>query len=405
MPIFQYVAVDPEGLNVRGQLEADEQVTAIQMVSALGLVPIEVKEGASKNNVAWWQYDIQVFGPKVPRRELVTFFQSFATLIEADLPVRQVLVFTREQIKSRLLKAAVSALENDVANGRSLAGSMEKYPDIFPKRVTTVLEIGERSNTLQLAATNAANMLESEDTIRREINSALIYPAILMVMATAVIGVVLFHLTPTIAPVFETAGAELPWTLVQMLNLRAAILDYWMFWLAGIVLIALLFSIFKKRLTKILEPVILRIPVVGSYIRERETHRIAESLALMLQSGATITQALSAAKDSVNWSSYRILMEKTEQSVIAGGKLSGTLALSPIIAPVLKNLIAAGEESDRLQQVLQTASKSLGKTSNEQLQLAVKLLTPLLTLLIGALVGGMIFSTITAILDLNDIAF
>lgn len=404
MPAFRYMAVDAQGDTQRGQLEAADRVGAMQQLSGRGLTPIEVSQGRAAADIRWWQRDVSLSGSSIPNRHLIAFLQNFATLAEAKLPLKQVLAFTREQCGSAQLKHVLQNVEEDVANGQPLAASMAKHGNIFPKRFVTMLEIGERSNTLEQAARNAADMIETEDKLRSEVRSALIYPVILMVMAAAVMGLLLFHLAPTLAPVFATAGAEPPWTIVQMLRVRSALINYWPLFLVLIALPFLALKLFRGPARSVMEPVLLKLPWIGSYYRNRETHKIAQSLSLMLASGATMSEALATAEQASEWKLYRDLMDETRQAVEAGGKLSQTLGASQIIAPILRTMISAGEESDRLQQILVTATRTLSRDSAGSLQLAVRLLTPVLTLVIGLIVGSMIFSTITAVLDLNDLA-
>ncbi|MEE9455324.1 MAG: type II secretion system F family protein [Paracoccaceae bacterium] len=405
MPNFQYQAINANGKQETGFLEADTKERGQDILIQRNLVPVSLSETKSRDQTPWWSRDIIALGPPVKPREIVTFFQTLATMLEAQLPMKSVLEYTAKQTTSKPLRQALESVIDDVQNGKTLTTALEKSPQIFAQRYVTILKIGERSNAHTVAANQCAEMIRSEQEMKSEIHAALIYPAILLVMSMVVIGIVLFHLTPTLAPVFAQAGAELPTSMRIMLAIRDTILALWPIILVGQgVVIILLIALFRAR-PVFVENILLHFPFIGPIFQDRENQRFSNTMFLMLKSGAGLPEALDMAVSATNWRQYSTLFRETLTTVNAGGTLSENLKNSSLISPLLKNMLSVGEKTDKLVPLLKTTADILHKSHQEALQTAIKMLTPALTLLIGLGVGGMIFSTMTAIMDINDVVF
>jgi len=402
---FRYQAINAHGKQETGFLEVDNKERAQDILIQRNLVPISLLETKSRDQTPWWSRDIITFGPPVKPREIAIFFQTLATMLEAQLPIKSVLEYTAKQAVSKPLRQALENVINDVQNGNPLTTAMEKSPQIFAQRYVTILKIGERSNALTVAATQCAEMIRNEQDMKSEIRAALIYPAILLLMSMVVIGIVLFHLTPTLAPVFAQAGAELPTSMRIMLAIRSTILTSWPLILAGLIAMGILITALFRLRPGFVEKVLIHLPFIGPIFRDRENQRFSNTMFLMLKSGAGLPEALAMAVSATNWQHYSSLFRETLATVNAGGTLSENLNSSPLISPLLKNMLSVGEKTDKLVPLLKTTADILHKSHQEALQTAIKMLTPALTLLIGLGVGGMIFSTMTAIMDINDVVF
>ncbi len=405
MPEFQFQAITTDGRQETGNLEAENSERAHDLLMARGLTPISLSNTTIHDNAPWWSRDIAIFGPQVNPRDTAAFFQTFSTMLEAKLPMKTVLEYSAKQATSKPFQRALDRVSKDLQNGETLTVAMGKHPKIFDARYVTVLQIGERSNSITLAAAQCAEMIQAEQEMKSEIRAAMVYPIILLLMALIVVGIVLFHLTPTLAPVFGQAGAELPTSMRLMLGARETILTSWPIILAGLVVIPLALTALIRSQSSLFESVFLKLPFIGPILRDRECQRFANTMFLMLKSGANLPEALDMAKGSTNWLKYRNLISHAAETVNSGGTLSDSLAVSPLISPILQNMLNVGERSDRLVPLLETASFILRKSHREALQSALRLLTPALTLLIGFGVGALIFSTMTAIMDINDVVF
>ncbi|HHI70478.1 MAG TPA: type II secretion system F family protein [Rhodobacteraceae bacterium] len=405
MPTFVYSACAEDGTTVSGEVQAENDAAALDQISRKGLTPITLTEGHFDG--PWWNREINLFGQsgKVKSSDLERFFTTFSTLMQARFPLPRILEFCEKQTKNRSLKRALDNIRASVENGIPLGEAMQSAKGIFPARFVTLFEIGERSNRLPEVSANAAALLSSEAKMKRELRGALVYPAILLLMSGLVLALVVFYLAPTLMPVFIGAGATAPAVLRFMTGFREIILSGWPVIFPVLAAFLLVSYVFRTHFKAWMMSLLMHLPISGPYLKRRETLRLCQSLQLMLSGGASLPQSVSAIKEGAAFPAYRSLLGQAEERIIAGGTLSDTLHGSPLIDDMASALIKAGEESDRLSEILDTVVASLSASTAQTLNQMIRLLTPLLTLLIGLGVGGIILSTISAIMDLNDIAF
>lgn len=405
MPTYAYSAFSSDGQSVRGEVQAENDVNALDLIARRGLTPITLIEGGHLG--PWWSREINLFGTsrRFKAGELEKFFTTFAALLQAHFSLPRTLGFCESQTKDRVMKRALGAVRTSVENGNTLGQAMREADDIFPDRFISLIATGERSNKLSEVSARAAVLLSSETKLKRELRAALIYPIILLMMSVLVLALVVFYLAPTLMPVFATAGAEPPVILQFMTRIRNAILSGWPVLLTALLSIAIISYALRTNISAALIALLMRLPLSGQYLKQRETLRACQSLHLMLSSGATLPQSLAAARSGASFAAYKTLLINAEDRITAGGTLSETLCSTPLIDDMTSALLQAGEESDGLDEVLQTVVTSLSTSTSQTLTQMIRLLTPLLTLIIGVGVGAVILSTISAIMDLNDIAF
>lgn len=405
MPSFAYTAIDDDGATRKGQIMAADELSALDALSAKNLVVVDCK--SAKDAVPWWAREISLTGGSAGARtrDLEQFFSTFAALMQAKIPLIRALRICADQAGSTAMQRGLMAIAEGVSNGQSFGDALDDQDSIFPNRFARLLALGERSNQLEEIAIRALSAIRSEGEARRQLRSALIYPAILMLMSLLVLSLVVFFLAPTLVPVFATAGSEAPTILAAMVTIRDFLLDHWSGIFVATAAVILLTVIFRRAIAQVFEFLAMRAPFSGNYIRQRETLKICQSLGLLLTSGATLNEALNAMADEEKRAPYRGLVSEAASTIVAGGGLKDGLAVSPLIDDTARALILAGEESDRLPQMLEVATATLNTQCKEAMAQAVRLLTPMLTLILGLGVGAIILSTITAILDLNDVAF
>ncbi len=405
MPRFAYTAVTANGAPVAGEVTAETEVLALDQIARRGLTPVSMKEGGDAG--PWWNRDISLFGggETVRLEALERFFSALAALLEARLALPRALTFCQEEAKDPRLVRALRTTIAEIENGTSLANSMRAASPAFPERFLALLSVGEAANRLPDTVARAADLLSSELKLTRELRAAMVYPAVLMGMSALVLAVIVFYLAPTLLPVFASAGAPPPAFLSFLTGVGQSLLAGWPVLLMLLAIAGFAARMFHDALALVVTNTLLRLPLSGPYLRKRETLRAFQALKLMLESGATLPRAVAAARDATTVPSFRVLLQTAENRIVAGGNLSDSLATPPLIDPMGLALLRAGEESDRLVLTLAAATKSLADDTANTLAQAVRLFTPMVTLAIGLAVGATILSTITAIMDLNEIAF
>lgn len=404
MPVFAYRAIDPSGARRNGEVVAADELSALDQIARLGLTPVSVNHGVAR--ARWWARDIQLFGkPKLKPKEIESFFGSLAAMLNAKTPLPTALRFCASLSGDHAMTAKLQAAITSVEDGTSLADALADDQGLFPEQLLTMIRLGEASNSLSNVVTRAANALELESQLRREIRQAMIYPIILLVMALLVMALLVFYLAPTLAPVFMTAQSEPPLIIATMMHVQQAAVNDWPVILIGTgALVAVLF-ISHARIKQIWQKLLLIMPVTKRYLSRRETLRFCQTLHLMLTSGGQLSDAIKIAADTASQSNWRDMLLTAHDQIKAGQSMTVAMLDSDLIDPMARAILKTGEQSDQLNAVLGPAIATLQSQTTQSLSQAVKLLTPLMTLFIGATVGAIILSTVSAIMELNNVVF
>jgi general secretion pathway protein F len=332
MPHYSYSAYTATGALEIGELQAASDVAALDQLSAQGLTPVSLDAGGIA--LPWWQRDLS-FGDKKTAKydSLEHFFKALAGLLNVRLGLLRSLQFCEGNTKDNAMAKALSRVRSDVSDGSTLARALRNAGNFFPERLITMVEIGEAADRLAEVTSRIADTLASQAEHRRELRSALIYPVLLIIMSFLVILLLVFFLAPTLSPVFASAGADLPTILRMMEGLRIAIFEHWPIFMIGLFAVIIALRLLRKSLKKITTGIALRLPVIGGYLRQSETLKIAQTLALMLSSGANLPRAMSTARETTLNPTYRELLIRAEDINQAGGTLSDVLSSSPLIDP------------------------------------------------------------------------
>ncbi len=404
MPTFAYSALNPDGSRTTGEISAGDKVAALDQVVAKGLTPLDIQEG--RGSEPWWNRDIALFGTsQLKPQEIEGFFSALAAMLNAQTPLPRALRFCADLTSDKVMRSMLGDAIAAVEDGMPLADALSKSTAEFPPRLINMIALGEASNSLPAVVSRAAAMLETEARMRREVQQALIYPLILLGMSMFVLGILIFYLAPTLAPVFVSADASPPLIIRAMIHVQRAVVTDWPIALLGILIVGAL-SYAAKPIWKVAAQRGLNLfPVTRRYLAKRETLRFCQTLYLMLTSGDQLANALKTAAETTTQPAWRTMLTEAHRDIEAGATMSTSLLQNPLIDPMARTILITGEESDQLVEVLGPAIATLQSQTAQTLSQAVKLLTPILTLVIGLAVGGIILSTISAIMDLNDVVF
>ena len=403
MPSFSYSAIGADGKRVRGVVSAVDEVSALERLARNGLTPIDLTQG-STGALRWWQREVGLRKSEPNAAKMLPAFSALATMLSAKLPILDALRFVADQEKDPTLKIGFSGLADDIESGLSLSAALDAR-SLLPARVATIIKLGETTDTLPSAASRVVDLLKSEAQLAGEVRSALVYPVILLGMSVFVLGLLVFFLVPTLTPVFEAAGAAPPPVLAAMEGVRVAVTSAG--WQSVAVGGALLLGLFMARgfFWRAFRALALRLPVTGPYLRKRASLAYCQTLAVMTGAGLPLMDGMAMAEETIAVGPWRAQLAQSRADVEAGQSVSQALVQCRFLDPVALTLIRAGDETDQVKEMLSAAADALQGSTQTTLKRALSLLTPILTLLIGGLVGALIVSTITAILDLNDIAF
>lgn len=404
MPQFSYSAFDASGKTVKGEVSAQTELAALDQIARENLIPIQVQEGGT--GLKWWQRDVSFGGDGAARPQVLTrFFQMLSIMLNANFPLSQSLAFCEDQMRDPKMKKLLAQAQRQVADGDTLAAALNDKSETLPKRYLGAIEAGESSNQLATVVQQIAEGLNEELAIRREVRQALVYPVILIVMSILVIALLVFYLTPTLVPVFLSSQASPPIVLSTMEAIRLSVLGNWPLVLAAVGALAAALVLLRRQVAAYSGKLVRYIPGFRDFVKRKHSLTFCQTLLQYLTAGDRMQTAIGQARTAFHDPAWVLLLEQTHDRVVDGQTLAKALNGTDLLDPLALAMIEAGEEGDQLVATLKTAAGTLRDQTKQSLSQAVKLITPLLTLVIGLGVGAVIMSTISAILDLNDIAF
>jgi general secretion pathway protein F len=402
---YRYEAYDGSGRAVRGILDAANETEALGRLNGQGLMPFELSSASGADAAASWL--TMELGRRVPSlAERARMMRQLATLLSAGIVIDRALRLLELQAPSQRTKRLAVSAADEVAEGKSLSAALARPGSGFAADEIGLIKAGEQAGALVPVLEDLSAMLEKRVELRGRLISALVYPAVLIVMALISLTVIATVLVPNIAPIFDQSGAPMPFILWLMTGLSALVTERGRELAIGVLLVLLLaIMIFRQpAVRRGLESLALRLPVIGSLIRLRESARICRTLGALLRGGAALQSAIAATGEAARGRLTRSQLASAIENVTGGRKLADALSGVHVLDGTARQMIAIGEETNRLDTMLLHVASGNELEAAARIERLMTLLTPLLTVALGLLVGGLIMSVMRAILSVNELA-
>ncbi len=427
MPLFAYKALQLDGLVVEGSLDAGNRQEALRQVEGRGLKPIRLAEaaagaapaksgrkagapetaaapGAAKSDSAG--FNLQLGGArKITPVMLENFTRLLSSLLAAGVPFSRALVIIHREAAEPVAKAKWKEIHDLVIDGMSLSDAMARSPETFPKVYCAMVEAGETGGFLDVVLAQIADFQSREKELQGKVMAALMYPAILLVLAVGVLIFLLVFFIPRFQLVFQGFNAELPLITQIIVGISELVRGYGLFLGAAIVIgIVSARNWFKsEKGRRVWEGAILKLPKIGPLLAQFAMARFARMLGTLLGAGVPLIAALNVARRSIG---NQILVDAVSESIdrVKEGKALGkSLAQNRALFPgAVVEMISVAEESGRLDQELLRIANVTESDLDRQLKAAVALAEPLMLFVIAALVGTIFIGMVIPIFSLQD---
>lgn len=404
MPTFKYRAYSGAGDLLEGEIEARTSEEAEDALFRRGLTPFETS--AAKPAGAGRLTEISFGKRGLSAAQIASFTREFATLEQADVPLDQSLRILSAQGATPGLRELAQEILARIVDGASLSDALARRPDVFGPEYVNVVREGETVGKVGPALSDLADMLERRLELLARVQSALIYPALLITLAIISTGVVLGTLVPSIAPIFADNNKEMPSGLQFILDIQANAGAIGMVLAAIIGVVLIFFKMAQSRPTWriAIARFYLRIPVVGPLLAQFATARFSRTLGSMLKAGVPLLQGLESARTAVTNHFFNNELVGVIEAVRGGASLSGSMSAVPYIPPVATQMMTIGEETAQLGDMLLRVAVMFERETQRSIERAMGMLTPALTIFIAAVVGGLIMTVMDAVLSINDLA-
>lgn len=410
MPNFKYKAIDQQGKEIKGGIQASDSRTAIANLRQQSIFVLEIDEGKpdakSQDEGLNREVDLGVITDlrSVPTQELIFFFKQLTFLLRAGLPVLQALQLAQTQVSSGRLGRVIGRMVKDIENGVPLSQAVAKHPKVFPQITASLIMAGENTGELDLVMDRLADHLEKKAALKTQTINAMIYPSVVVVAAVGVFIFLVIKIIPAFAKFFAGKGRGLPPSTQFLVDLSTFFVNYGLLILGFLIIILLgLVVMYQTRSGRFkLHHLLLRLPVLGKLMTVAVMAQLTWVLSMMLRSGLTALESLKISSQVI---SNRVISDKlrmASEQILAGKDIAGSLQ-HPRIPTIVTQMIAVGERSGTLDNVLQ----QLGDYYEERLQLGIKRLSamiePALILVIGGMVGFVYYSFFQALFQLAKV--
>ena len=398
MPAFRYEAVDQAGRARRGMLEAGSARAARDALRGDGLFPTAVEPATA---AATGRVDATRLAPAL----LALTTRQLATLVVSGMPLDQSLAAVAEQADHPAATRVLGAIREQVAAGEPLAAAMSRFPRSFPELYRGLVAVGAESGQLGGVLSRLADYLEARLALRQKFSMALIYPALVTVVALAVIATLLLYVVPQVVAVYQQSRQTLPWltrALIASSDFLRATAWYWVGAVA-VLAVAAMVLLRQERWRDRWHSLLLRLPLVGAVLRGLDTARFASTLSILTSSGAPLLRALETA-GSVIWAlPLRRAAHGAARRVREGVTLARALADERVFPPLLTHLVANGEQSGQLPAMLDRAAREQEADVERRLTWLAALVQPILIIIMGGIVLVLVLAVMLPIVSMNQL--
>jgi general secretion pathway protein F len=413
MPVYEYKGIDRSGKPVKGVQDADNPRTLKDELRRRNVFMSEYREadestGKTKSKGAGESARAprrRLFGGRVKVMELAELTRQIATLLKASIPVVDCLTAVSKQSENPRLKRVLNEVRRSVTEGKSLALAMGAHPSVFNDLYINMVKAGESSGTLDVVFYRLADFTESQSRLISRVRGALTYPIVMMVVGIAIVSLMMMFVVPKLTAMFSDMGQKLPPLTLGLIALSDFFQNWWHVTFGSTILF--LWRLNKYRKSPTGKPkwdrFTLRIPIMGAILRMLSVTRFSRTLGTLLQSGVPIITALDIVKHVVGNTVLSDVLEEAKISVQEGGTLAATLEQSGQFPPMVVHMIAVGEQTGQVEEMLDNVSSAYELQVDSKLTVMTSLLEPLMILFMGVAVALIVFAILTPMLQMNEL--
>ncbi|NQT95312.1 MAG: type II secretion system F family protein [Candidatus Omnitrophica bacterium] len=399
MPYFKYSVKDEEGKAIIDEAEARSKEALVELLRKQKFTIISVDE----------QKSIEVKQAKLARRikldDLVIFTRQLATMVEAGIPLVNVLDILSQQIEKKGFKAVIAKIRDDVETGSSFSQGLAKHPNIFSQLYINMVKAGESSGLLDEILNRVSTYLEKTAALQRKVKSAMVYPITVISIAIGITIFLLVKVVPTFKGIFDMLGGSLPLPTQILLSVSGFLQHWFILGFIGLIIFIVVMSRYIKTEQGALafDTFMLKLPIFGNIIRKVSVAKFSRTLSTLVKSGVPILSSLEIVAKTSGNKVVEIAINNTKQSVREGKNLAEPLAKSTIFPPMVVRMIAVGEQAGELEKML----TKIADFYDEQVDAAVSgltsLLEPLIIVFLGVVIGGIVLAIFLPIFKITEI--
>jgi len=407
MASYSYQALDQNGRTQKGLIQAETERQLVEQLQAKGLVPLafERQESASEAQSAHPKAVVKsLFVKRLSNADLCQITQQLSTLLQASLPLDDALKAVIEQSHKNVIKTVLNQILAHVNEGLALAQALAHHPKSFPAAYVATVAAGEQSGNLAKVLERLATYTEQVQATQSRIQLALLYPSMIMLVALGVLVLLLTYVVPQVIEVIINMDQKLPALTIGLISVSGFIKTKGVYLLLFglLALVVVNFALKKPKIQMTVHRILLKTPLIGPYLAIFNAARFSKTLALLTASGVPIVDAFKGAQAVVGNLYLRQHINAAGLSIREGSSIFLALKERPVLPPIALHLVASGETSGRLAQMLDQAANQLDTQLQRSISVALSLIEPLMMLVMGGLVLVIVMAILLPIFDMNQ---
>jgi type IV pilus assembly protein PilC len=399
MSTFVFKAMDVTGAKATGEVDADSKQVVADQLKARGLIVLDIKSKHASKEISL------DFLKRIKPGDLTIMTRQLATMISSGMTILRALYVLEAQTENKLLADVIAEVRKDVEAGLPLSGAMERHPKVFSPLFVAMTRAGETGGMLEESLLRVADQLEKEDSLRRQIKSAMVYPGVIMTFALIVLVGLVTFLVPVFVGVFKQFGGDLPAITKVTVAMSKALTGYWYLLILAVVGMVVAFRKWKKseRGRPQWDAFRLRIPAkIGDIVQKVALARWSRTLSALVSAGVPLLHALDITGQTAGNTVVQRAMDGVIESVKNGGTIADPLKAAPVFPSMVAHMVGVGEETGALDTML----NKIADFYEDQVEAAVKSLTsilePVMIILVGGVVGFIVISMYMPLFKVYD---
>jgi general secretion pathway protein F len=406
MAVYEYRGIQADsGKTVKGYRDADNPKALRALLRKEGVLLTVATEESQRKEKAKRNIDLLAFFRRASAADVAVMTRQLATLVRAGVPLVDSIAALTEQVEKEQLQRVLTAVRESLNEGTSFSKSLEAHPRVFQPLFVNMVAAGEASGTLEAVLERLADFMEGQARLRSKVVSALAYPVLMSIIGTAMVAVLMVAVVPKVTAIFENLGHALPWYTRLLIMVSTVAADYWWLVLGLGALGAVLFQRWKKTPAGRLkwDSLQLKLPLFGRLNLLVAVARFSRTLATLLSSGVQLLRAMEIGRNVLGNSRLEGVVASAIGSIREGESIAEPLKRSGAFPPMVIHMIAVGERSGQLEQMLENVSRAYEADVETRVATLTSLLEPLLIVVLGGVVGFIAMAILMPLIQMNQL--
>ena len=392
---YKYVAYTEDRRVVEGTIDVSTEGLAKEQLWQSGYRILSLKATRPVFNIH--RSLPTLFGAKP--RDVIAFSRQLATLVDRGINAFSALQVLRGQIRNPAFKETVTTMIQDLQEGSSFADAISRHPQAFPSIYSRMVRVGERTGNLQIVLRQVAEYIETEKAALKRVRKAMVYPALILLVACGVVAILVTFTLPPLLEMFNEFEAQLPWVTKVLISIVGFVTGHW-FYIALVVIGAVVLAVWLAKTStgrERFDRLLLRMPLIGPIVTQREMAHLSRTMSISLDAGLPMIEIMDLAVQSTSNTVIRKALEDIRTQILEGRGLFQSMAPNELFPPLLVQMVKIGEEVGTLTKDLTTVADLYEQEVDERVDLLLSMLQPLSILILGLIVAFIAVSVIVPI--------